>query len=91
MADQKIELTDELVSTVAAKVFDKIGKSTDFPSRKVFSDTKLQEKYSSGRMCMISNPGWARQPIIMVFSLSPFQKENTTLYFPSLVTRQSTR
>ena len=55
MADQKIELTDELVSTVAAKVFDKIGKSTDFPSRKVFSDTKLQEKYENAEKLWRNN------------------------------------
>ena len=47
MADQKIEITDELVSTVAAKVFDKIGKADQLPSRKVFSDTKLQGKFEN--------------------------------------------
>jgi len=47
MADQKIEITDELVSTVAAKVFDKIGKAEEFPSRKMFSDVKLQGKFEN--------------------------------------------
>lgn len=47
MADQKIEITDELVSTVAAKVFDKIGKADQLPSRKVFSDAKLQGKFEN--------------------------------------------
>ena len=47
MADQKIEITDELVSTVAAKVFDKIGKAEEMPSRKMFSDAKLQGKYEN--------------------------------------------
>lgn len=46
MADQKIELTDELVGAVAAKVFDKIGK-TEMPSRRYFADEKLQGKYEN--------------------------------------------
>ena len=54
MADQKIEITDELVSTVAAKVFDKIG-SKDAPSRKYFSDAKLQDKYENAEKIWTNN------------------------------------
>ena len=46
MADQKMELTDELVGAVAAKVFDKIGKREQ-GIRTYFSDTKLQAKYEN--------------------------------------------
>lgn len=46
MADQKMELTDELVGAVAAKVFDKIGKKEQ-GIRTYFSDAKLQAKYEN--------------------------------------------
>ena len=54
MAEQKIEITDELVSSVAAKVFDKIGKE-EAPSRKYFSDAKLQEKYENAEKIWTNN------------------------------------
>lgn len=54
MADQKIELTDELVSTVAAKVFEKIGKREEI-SRKYFSDEKLQGKYENAEKIWRNN------------------------------------
>ena len=47
MPADKIEITDELVGAVAAKVFDKIGSADQLPSRKVFSDSKLQAKYEN--------------------------------------------
>lgn len=47
MPEQKIELTDELVGAVTAKVFDKIGQRSDLQTRKCFSDAKLQEKYDN--------------------------------------------
>jgi hypothetical protein len=54
MADQKIELTDELVGAVAAKVFDKIGKA-ETPSRRYFSDEKLQTKYENAARLWSNN------------------------------------
>ena len=55
MPEQKIELTDELVGAVAAKVFDKIGKRDDTGTRKVFSDAKLQEKYDNAEKIWRNN------------------------------------
>jgi len=59
MAEQKMELTDELVGAVAAKVFDKIG-TRETPSRKYFSDMKLQEKYENTEKIW-SNNGFENQ------------------------------
>src|SRR5665213_2669681 len=47
MADNKIDITDELVGAVAAKVFDKIGSRDALATRKDFSDAKLQAKYEN--------------------------------------------
>ena len=54
MAEQKIDITDELVSTVAAKVFDKIG-TKEVTSRRYFSDEKLQAKYENAERLWVNN------------------------------------
>jgi hypothetical protein len=59
MADQKLELTDELVGAVTAKVFDQIGKR-EVPSRRIFSDAKLQQKYENTSRIW-SNNGFENQ------------------------------
>ena len=43
---EKIEITDELVGTVAAKVFEKIG-TKEQATRTQFSDARLQSKYEN--------------------------------------------
>jgi len=54
MAENKFEITDELVGAVAAKVADKIGKKEE-TGRKYFSDAKLQEKYERAEMLWRNN------------------------------------
>ena len=55
MPDQKIELTDELVGAVSARVFDKIGARENAGSRRMFSDAKLQEKYDNAETIWRNN------------------------------------
>ena len=55
MADlQKMEISDELVGAVTAKVFDKLG-SREGKSRKQFSDEKLQGKYENAARLWSNN------------------------------------
>ena len=55
MEETKFELTDEMVSTVAAKVFDKMGDKAVSAPRREFSDAKLQAKYENASKLWANN------------------------------------
>ena len=54
MAESKFELTDELVSSVTAKVFDKMGRA-EAPARRQFADAKMQAKYENAERLWRNN------------------------------------